>query len=164
MFPGQLYRVTDTGSNLEASLTVLRASDGGASAIFVDLHNSSNNQDVILKVYADISAFIMLTVTDNQGSVLSKPAKKFNSSEERHTSLVRIPRASSHRWRVPIASQLSESAVPEQGMRGRLVANLALLFDRISGVEKPAEADFKSSLLTLYDMDVLFTRAALANT
>ena len=49
-------------------------------------------------------------------------------------------------------------------MRGRLVANLALLFDRISGVEKPAEADFKSSLLTLYDMDVLFTRAALANT
>ena len=111
MFPGQLYRVTDTGSNLEASLTVLRASDGGASAIFVDLHNSSNNQDVILKVYADISAFIMLTVTDNQGSVLSKAGQEIQLlRREAH-----VTGANPARVVASLASTNCESAFRERG-------------------------------------------------
>jgi len=162
MFPDHANRVTDPASDLEGSLTVLRGSDGGASAIVVDLCNPSNDHDVVLKINAEMSAFIMLTVTDEQGTVLSKPARKFNSSEVQGFVTTRIGRASSHHWRVPIAAQLDAGVIPKQGLTGRLVVNVALLFSKVSGDEQPADADLKSSLLTLYDMNVLFTRAALS--
>jgi hypothetical protein len=162
MFPERLYRVTDPESMLEGSLTVLRGSDGGASAVVVELRNLSDDHDVIVKVNSDISAFIMFTVTDQHGAVLSRPARKFNSSEYQRSSALRIEHASSHNWCVPIAGQLSDSEIPEQGMKGRLVVSLALLFDKVSGVEQAVDANFKGSLLTLYDMDVLFTKAALS--
>lgn len=162
MFPDYANRVTDPESNLEGRLTVLRGSDGGASAVVVELRNPSDDHDVVLKLNTEMSAFIILTVTDEQGTVLSKPARKFNSSEFQRFVIVRIARASSHDWRVPIAAQLDASAIPKEGLKGRLVVNVALLFSKVSGDERPAEADFKSSLLTLYDMDVLFTQAALS--
>lgn len=74
---------------------------------------------------------------------------------------MRIVRASSHRWRVPIAAQLDSIAIPTEWLEGRLIVNIALLFNRVSDDEQPADADFESSLLTLYDMNVLFTKAAL---
>jgi hypothetical protein len=162
MFPDYANRVTDPESNLEGSLTVLRGDDGGASVVVVELRNPSNDYDVVLKINTEMSAFIMLTVTDEQGTVLSKPARKFNSSEVQRFVTVRIGRASSHHWRVPIAAQLDASAIPKQGLKGRLVVNVALLCSKVSGDEQPADADFQSSLLMLYDMDVLFTQAALS--
>lgn len=158
----RVYRVTDPQSNLECSLTILRGSDDGASAGVVELRNPSDDHDVVLKVNTEMSAFIMLTVTDEQGTVLSKPAKKFNPSETQQFDIVRIGRGSSHRWRAPIAAQLVASAISEQGLKGRLVVNVALLFSKVSGDEQPADADFKISVLTLYDMDILFTQAALS--
>ena len=62
---------------------------------------------------------------------------------------------------MPIAAQLLASEVPKEGVKGRLVVCVALLFSKVSGDEQPSDADFQSSLLTLYDMDLLFTRAAL---
>lgn len=162
MFPNCANRVTDTESNLAGRLTVLRGGDGGSSTVVVELRNPSDDYDVVLKINTEMSTFIMLTVTDEQGTVLSKPARKFNSSEVQQFVTVRIGRASSHDWRVPIAAQLDASAIPKQGLKGRLVVNVALLFSKVSGEERPADADFKSSLLTLYDMDVLFTQAALS--
>ena len=160
MFPERVYRVTDPKSNLEFSLTVLQGGDGGSSEVMVELRNPSDDYNVVLKVNTEMSAFIMLTVTDDQGTVLSKPARKFNSSETQQFDIVWIGRASSHRWRVPIAAQLNASEIPEQGMTGRLVVNVALLFNKVSGDEQPADADFEISVLTLYDMDILFTQAA----
>jgi hypothetical protein len=162
MSADRVNRVADPESNLEGSLTVLRGSDGGAAAVVVELRNPSDDHDVDLKVNTEMSAFIMRTVTDQQGTVLSKPARKFNSSEAQQFDIVRIARASSHRWRMPIAAQLDASAIPEQGMRGRLVVNVALLFSKVSGDEQPADAGFNISVLTLYDMDILFTQAALS--
>jgi len=155
------YRVIDPQSKLECSLTVLRGDDDGASAVVVELRNSSEDYDVVLRVNTQTSTFIMLTVTDEQGSVLSKPARMFSSSDVQRFDLVRIARASSHRWRAPIAAQLDASTIPEPGMKGRLVVNVALLFGMVSGGKQPGDADFKSSVLTLYDMNVVFTRAAL---
>lgn len=162
MFPDRVNRVTDPKSNLECSLTVLRGADGGASAVVVELCNPSEDHDVVLKVNTEMSAVIMLTATDHQGNVLSKAARKFNSSESQRFVTVRIAHASSHRWCVPIAAQLLASEVPEQGMKGRLVVNVALLFSKVSSDEQPSDADFQSSLLTLHDMDLLFTRATLS--
>jgi hypothetical protein len=162
MSADRLYQVTDPESNLECSLTVLRGDDGGVSAVVVELRNPSDDYDVVLRVSTEMSAFIMLTVTDEQGTVLSRPARKFESSEAQQFDIVRIGRGSSHRWWVPIAAQLDASAIPEQGMKGRLVVNVALLFSKVSGDEQPADDDFEISVLTLYDMDVLFTRAALS--
>ena len=161
MFPERLSVAIDPESTLEGGLAVLRGSDGGAAAVVVRLRNRSRDYDVVLKVDADVSAFIMLTATDHRGAVLSRPARRFDSSEARHISMVRIPRGSSHRWRVPIAAQLPESAIPEQGVRGRLVVNPALLYAKATGAEDPPDAAFKTSVVTLYDMDVHFTRAAL---
>jgi hypothetical protein len=162
MSSDRVYLVTDPESGLQCSLTVFRGGDGGASAVVVELRNPSDGHDVVLKVNTETSVFIMLTVTDQQGTVLSTPSKMFSSSEAQRFVFVRIARASSHRWRVPIAAQLPASKIPEEGMKGRLVVNIALLFSRVSGDEQPAEADFSSSLVTLYDMDVLFTQAALS--
>jgi hypothetical protein len=162
MSPDRVYRVTDPKSNLKGSLSVLRGSDGGTSALDVELRNASEDHEVVLNVNTQMSAFIMLTVTDERGTVLSKPAKRFNSSEVQRFDTVRIARTSSHRWRVPIAAQLDASAIPEHGMRGRLVVNVALLFSKVSGEEQPADAGFTISVLTLYDMDILFTQAALS--
>jgi hypothetical protein len=162
MSADRAYHVTDSASNLEGSLTVLRGGDGGATAVAVELRNPSADQDVVLKVNTVMSAFIMLTVTDEQGTVFSKPARKFNSSEDQQFDIVRIGRGSSHHWRVPIAAQLDASAIPEKGMKGRLVVNVALLFSKVSGDEQPADAGFKISVLTLYDMELLFTQAALS--
>jgi hypothetical protein len=161
VFPERLCRATDPESGLECSLTVLRAGDRGASAVVVELRNLSTSHDVVLSVNTDLTAFVMLTVTDAHGVVLSSPARRFHTGEVMYASVVPIPRASSHRWRVPIAAQLSEFKIPEQGLEGRLVVNLALLFDTTSGAAEPTDANFTSSLVTLYDMDVLFTRAAL---
>jgi hypothetical protein len=162
MSADRVYRVTESESNLECNLAVLRGSDGGASAVVVELRNLSDDHDVVLKVNTEISAFIMLTVTDQHGTLLSTPARKFNSSEIQQFDIVRIARASSHRWRVPTAAQIHASEIPEQGIKGRLVVNVALLFSRVSGDEQPADADFKISVLTLYDMELLFTQAALS--
>ena len=162
MFPESTHHVIESKSNLAGCLTILRGSDGGNSAVVVELRNPSDDHDVVLKINTEMSAFIMLTVTDEQGTVLSKPARKFNTSEVQRFVTVRIGRASSHHWRVPIAAQLDASAIPKGGLKGRLVVNVALLFSKESGDEQPTDADFKSSLLTLYDMDVLFTQAALS--
>lgn len=161
MFPDQVNRVADPESGLEGSLTILRGSDGGASAVVVELRNPSEERDVVLKVNTERSAVVMLTATDPQGTVLSKPAKKFDTSEAQRFITVRVARASSQRFRVPIAAQLPAGAIPEQGLKGRLVVNVALLSSKVKGGEQPAEAEFRMSLLTLHDMDVLFTRAAL---
>jgi hypothetical protein len=162
MSADSVYRVTDSESNVEGSLTVLRECDGGASAVVVELRNPSHDYNVVLKVNTDMSAFIMLTVTDEQGTVLSKPARKFNTSEEQQFDIVRIGCASSHRWRVPIAAQINTSEIPKQDMKGRLVVNVSLLFSKLSCDEKAADAHFNISVLTLYDMDILFTQAALS--
>lgn len=113
------------------------------------------------KVNREMSAFIMLTVTDGQGAVLSTPARKFGSSEVQQFNMVRIGPASSYRWRVPIAAQLHAAGIPVQGIKGRLVVNIALLFGKAVGDAQPVDADFKISVLTLYDTDILFTQAAL---
>lgn len=163
MSEDRVYRATDSESNLEGSLTVLRGSDGGASAVEVELSNSSGDRDVVLRVNTEMSAFIMLSVNDEQGQLLSKPARKFNSSEAQRFDIVRIRRGASHRWRVPVAAQLDASAIPASGLKGRLVVNVALLFSRLSGEdEKAADDDFKISVLTLYDLDIFFTQASLS--
>ena len=97
MFPDHVNRLTDTKSDLVCSLTVLRGADGGASAVVVELRNPSEDHDVVLKVNTEMSAVIMLTVTDHQGTVLSRPARKFNSSEVQRFVTVRIAHALSHR-------------------------------------------------------------------
>jgi hypothetical protein len=161
MSQDSVYRVADPQSTLECSLSILRGSNGGASAIVVELRNSSHDYDVVLKVNTEILAFIMLTVTDDQGTMLSKPARKFNTSEAQQFETVRIAHRSSHRWQVPIAAQLDRNAIREQGVKGRLVVNIALRYAKMSRDKPPADSDFQGSLLTLYDMNVLFTKAAL---
>jgi len=161
MFPDRVDRVTDPASDLACGLTLLRGSDGGVAAVVVELRNLSEDHDVVLKVNTELSAVIMLTATDQEGTVLSTPARKFDSSEDQRFVTVRIARAASHRWRVPLAAQVPASAIAEEGMKGRLVVNVALLLSRVRGDEQPDDAEFKSALLTLYDMDVRFTRAAL---
>jgi len=160
--PVRADRVSDPRSSLECRLTIVRGGDSGVHAVVVELLNAADDSSVVLKINTEISAFCMLTVTDRQGTVLSKPARKFNSAEHQKFNTVRIGPASSHRWRRPIVSQLDASAIPERGLEGRLVVNVALLFSRVKGDARPADADFASSLLTLYDMNVLFTRKALA--
>ncbi|MDC8758042.1 hypothetical protein [Janthinobacterium fluminis] len=159
MFPDHAHCVTDPESNLEASLSVAQGSDGGAAAVDVELRNPSADE-VVLKVNAETSAFIMLTVTDGQGTVLSKPAKKFNSSETQRYETVRIGGGGSHRWRVPLAAQLDAGALPEAGLKGRLVVNVALLFNKAGG-GRGADNGYQSALLTLFDMDIFFTPTAL---
>ena len=144
-------------------MTLLHGEDGGVSAVSLELRNPSQDRDVLLKVNREMSAFIMLTVTDDQGAVLSKPARKFDTSESQQFDLVRIGRASAHEWRVPLTAQLDPARLPEQGLQGRLVVNVALLYHSLSGTSKPAADDFALSMLTLYDMDVLFTPSALIN-
>jgi len=163
VFRERATRASDPASGLEASLTIIPGSDGGASAADVALRSRSDEPDVVLKINTELSAFIMLTVTDDEGTVLSKPARRFSTSEVQRFVTTRIGRGSSHAWRVPIRVQLDASAIPEEGLKGRLVVNVALLFGRVSGNEQPADSDFESSLLTLHDMDVLFTRAALTD-
>lgn len=161
-FPDRVTRVSDPASRLEARLTIVRASDGGASAVDVALRNPSAEHDVVLKVNSELSAFIMLTVTDDEGTVLSKPARRFDTSEVQRFATRRIGPESSQTWRVPIDAQVDASALPEGGLKGRLVVNVALLFSKVSGAAESADEDSDSSLVTLYDMDVAFTRAALA--
>jgi hypothetical protein len=160
-FPERATRVSDPASGLEARLTISRGSDGGASAVDVALRNASAEHDVVLKVNSELSAFIMLTITDDEGTVLSKPARRFDTSEVQRFVTTRISRGSSQTWPVPIHAQLDASAIPERGLKGRLVVNVALLFSKVSGDGEPADGDLDSSLVTLYDMDVLFSRAAL---
>ena len=44
------------------------------------------------------------------------------------------------------------------------MVNVALLFSKVGNDEQPADVDYQQSLLTLYDMDLLFTRSTLAET
>ncbi len=162
MCADHVHRVTDAQSNLEAGLTVVRGSDGGASAVVIELTNVATDHDVVLNINSALSAFITLTVTDEQGTVLSKPARKFKSSEDQQFDLVRIARGSSLQWRVPIAEQIESSALPPAELKGRLVVNILLLFRKVKDNEHAAEDEFESSIMTLYDMDVMFTRAALS--
>jgi hypothetical protein len=160
-FPDLVTTVTDPQSNLIATLDVIRGGDGGASAVLVELRNPPQDHDVVLRVNTERSAFIMLTATDRQGTVLSTPARKFDSSEHQRSDTVRIAGGSAHKWRVPIAAQLPTDEIPKEGVAGRLVVNIALLFAKVSGDQQPADADFETSMLTLYDMDVVFTLTAL---
>ena len=154
-----MLRAADAQSNIEARLSVLRGPDGGATSVVVDLSNQADD-DVVLKVNTALSAFIMLTVADDQGTILSKPARQFTSDEVQQFDFVRLPPGASHQWRVPIANQLDDSAIPDAELHGRLVVNVVLLFSKTRKAES-AEDDFKTSILTLYDTNVLFTRAAL---
>jgi hypothetical protein len=161
MCADHVQRSTDAQSKLEASLSVVRGSDGGASAVLVDLTNTSPDDDVVLKVNSVSSAFIMLTVADEHGTVLSQPARAFDSSEVQRFETVRIARGSAHQWRVPIVEQMQPSALPPGELKGRLVVNILLLFRKVTDNQPASDDEFESSIVTLYDMDVLFTRAAL---
>jgi hypothetical protein len=129
--------------------------------VVVELRLLSGDHDVVLKVNTETSAVIMLTATDQAGTVLSTPARRFDTSERQQFVTVRIGRASPHRWRVPLAAQVPTRSIPEEGLAGRLVVNVALRFSAVRTDQPPDDTDFESSLLTLYDMDVRFTRAAL---
>ena len=158
-----VYQATDPGSGLDCSMNLQRGEDGGLAAIGLELRNPSEVRDVLLKANREISAFIMLAATNDQGTVLSKPARKFDTSESQQFDFVRIGRDSAHEWCVPLATQLDPGRLPEQGIQGRLVVNIALLYQTLSGTSQPAADDFSLSMLTLYDMDVLFTPSALTN-
>lgn len=162
MCEDRVHRITDAPSNLEAEWTIVRGSDGGASAVVVELTNVSADHDVVLRVNTALSAFIMLTVTDAQGTVLSKPARTFDSSEVQQFETVRIARMSTHQWRVPLVDQIEPGALPSAELQGRLVVNILLLFRKVKHNVHAAEDHFESSIVTLYDMDVKFTRAALS--
>jgi len=43
-----------------------------------------------------------------------------------------------------------------------LVVNVLLLFSKASDNVRAAEDEFQGSIITLYDMDVMFTRTALS--
>ncbi len=161
MFENRVNHVTDEKSGLDGQLTILRGSDGGAAAVVVELTNPAQENDVVLKVNSEMSAFIMLTVTDAQGNVISRPARKFRTDEVQQFSVVRIGRKESQRWRVPVSAQLDAASLAQPGMPGRLVVNVALLYRIVKSGQQPNEDEFFSSLLTLYDMDVQFTPAAL---
>ena len=161
MTENRIDHVIDANSGLEGRLTILRGSDSGAAAVMVELSNPSQENDVILKVNSDMSAFIMLTVTDAQGYVLSQPARKFSTEEVQQFSLERIRRAETHRWRAPLSAQLDAARLGTQAQPGRLVVNVALLYQVVKSGAQPAGDEFATALLTLYDMDVLFTPAAL---
>ena len=60
----------------------------------------------------------------------------------------------------PLAARCG-GAIPQQGLSGRLVVNVALLFSKVRAGAAEANADVSTSILTLYDMDLPFTRAAL---
>jgi len=162
MCADRVHRVADALSKLEANLTIVRGSDGGASAVVVELANVSTDHDVVLRVNTVTSAFIVLTVTDDQGTVLSKPARTFNTSEVQQFESVRIARSSAHQWRVSIGEQLEPSALSPAELKGRLVVNVLLLFSKVKDNEHAAEDELQSSIITLYDMDVMFTRTALS--
>lgn len=161
MDPDRVDRVTDPASNLEGVLSLLRGSDGGVSAVDIGFRNLSADQDIVLKVNTELSAVIMLTVADHDGTVLSTPGRRFDTSEDQGFIHVRIAPAAVHRWRMPIADQVPSNAIPAEGLNGRLVVNIALLFSRDRGNWRSDAADFASTLLTLYDMDLRFTRKAL---
>jgi hypothetical protein len=163
MTSDSLTRTLDQASRLEGSLTIVRAHDGGARAVAIELRNTSPDQDVVLRVNTEMSAFIMQTVSDGEGRVLSTPANKFRSSEVQHHQMVRIARGSLHRWEVPIGAQLPAANIPEQGLDGRLVINVALDFSAATADQHPADSTFRTSILTLHKMQVRFTRAACAS-
>ena len=150
MASDSVNRATDKASHLEGRLTVIRADDGGAQAVAVELHNTSPERDVVLRVNSEMSAFIMQTIADQEGNVLSSPARKFSSSEVQRHGTVRIARGASHRWQVPIAAQLPPAKIPAQGLDGRLVVAVALQFSDPGGGQQPADADFET-----FDPDAL---------
>jgi hypothetical protein len=155
------HRAIDAESNIQASFRIVQGSDGGASAVTIELTNTSRSDEVVLKVNTALSAFITITVTDDQGAVLSKPARKFSSAEQQSFELVRLAPGASQRWRVPLAEQLDASAIPAGSLKGRLVINVLLLYRKSGQGEQPSGTEFKSSVMTLSDMDVRFTRVAL---
>jgi hypothetical protein len=161
MFEERVYHATDPGSRTEGRLTLLREKDGSASAVTVELSNPVRDSDLILKINSAMSAFIMLTVTDDQGRLLSAPARKFNTEETQHIEALRIPAGSAHSWTVPIASQMPVDAVAEGGMSARVVVNVALQYARVKAGGQASDADFQVSVLTLHDMDVVLTPASL---
>ncbi len=155
-------RVTDAASHVEARFTLVQGANGGAAAVSVELTNTAASGDVLLNVNSALSAFVTLTVTDGQGGVLSKAGRKFSSAERQRFDVVRLGPGQGRRWRVPLGEQLDASALPDGRLQGRLVVNVLLQFRRLRTGEQPGEGDFESSILTLSDMDVTFTRAALS--
>jgi len=116
----------------------------------------------MLRHTTEMSAFIMLTVADETGTVLSDPARTFDTSERPVFTTERIGRRSSAQWRVPVSAQLAAGAIPQEGLKGTLVVNVALTFAKVSSDARPADSAMESSLLTLYDTDIPFTQAALS--
>jgi hypothetical protein len=155
------HRALDAKSDIEASFHIVHGDDGGASAVTVELTNKSGSDDVTLRVNTALSAFITITVTDEQGTVLSKSARKFSSAEQQSFELVRLAPGASQRWHVPLGEQCEAGAIPAGSMNGRLVINVLLLYRKSPQGEQPSDTDFESSIMTLSDMKVTYTRAAL---
>lgn len=155
-------RATDAASQIEGRFTLEQGADGGTTAVSVELTNTAASGDVLLNVNSALAAFIALTVTDGQGGVLSTSGRKFSSAEQQSFDVVRLGPGQSRRWRVPLGEQLDASALPDGRLQGRLVINVLLQFRRVRTGAPPGEGEFDSSILTLSDMDVTFTRAALS--
>jgi hypothetical protein len=155
-------RATDPASHVEARLDLVPGADGGVSAVTIELTNTSAVDDVFLKVNSALSAFITLTVTDAKGGVLSKSGRKFSSAERQIFELVRLSPGEARRWRVPMGDQVDAGALSGGRVQGRLVVNVLLLFRTVRRGTQVADGEFNSSILTLSDIDVTFTRAALS--
>lgn len=157
----RVSRVANPETGLEAGLTIVRGADGGACAVEVELSNPDPRHDLVLRVNTVTSAFVMLTVTDGQGVVLSKPPRRFDTSERQTFETVRMGPGTAHRWQVALTAQLDPGRIPAQGMRGRLVVGVAAFVAKAAAGAEPADADFTMRVLTLYDLDVALTQASL---
>ena len=63
VFQDRMHRSTEPTSGLEGRLQLVLGPDGGVREVVVELHNPSPDHDVLIRVNAETSAFIMLAVS-----------------------------------------------------------------------------------------------------
>ena len=154
-FPDKILTATDPVSELEGRLTLHREVDDGVSAINVALFNPTDHP-VVLKVNTELSAFLLVAATDDRGRQLSTPSRKFATDEQQGFQTVALQPGNQQSWRTALADWIPADRVPEEGLSGRLVVNVALVLTTDHGDQQP--------MLTLYDTDVRFTRRAIVRT
>ena len=157
-FDPSLHEVFNKETNIHFKMDLLQDHDGNTYALKFILRKGPEVEDVILRISQDLAAFVMISITDDKGNILSKSPQKISAhrKQRQKVSFIRVSETSAHEWLIPVSSTLKSQEILQGEVKGRVVVSFAFSYSRVTKDQQTAEAAFEHRLISLHDANLKF--------
>ncbi len=134
--------------------------DGGLVSLDINIQNTSNTSDVVLRVNRRLDASFMIMVRDSEGVLLSLAPPKFSTEDAQQLDEIHVSRAGTRAWTIAIKDRVH--SLPQSPLQATIVVRCSVLY-AVLGKDGGREADFRPLVTEAYTASVALTETALAS-